>query len=56
MAPKNSPRDDQAEVDPQAFLRHLLAISPEDAAKAREDAARAAGPDARSEAPRSDES
>lgn len=34
-------RPDTAGVDPEEFLRALLRISPEDAAKAREEAAKA---------------
>ncbi len=35
-------RDERTDLDPEDFLRAMLKISPEDAAQAREDAARAA--------------
>lgn len=46
--PETIPRDtpderDLADHDPVEVLRRMLAISPEDAARAREDAAKASG-------------
>jgi hypothetical protein len=41
--------DDHQSVDPVDVLRAMLAISPEDAASAREDAAKATKPDERQE-------
>jgi hypothetical protein len=45
-APREPDERDLADHDPEDVLRPMLAISPEDAEKAREDAAEAARPEA----------